>query len=259
MSKFSLKTSDELAIMAEGGKILNKIKLTLISAVKPGTTGLELENLAMKLIKQAGAEASFAKVPGYKWATCININDVVVHGIPNATKFKNGDCVGIDVGVYYKGFHTDTSTTVVANPKSHPPAGGPNPNTKKFLDIGKKALKLAIAQAKPGKRVADISRAMQTTVEKEGYFVVCALTGHGIGKNLHEQPYIPCFEMGEYTNSPKLIEGMVLAIEIMYNAGTSDVVYKNDDGWTIATADGKISGLFEETVAVTKDGPVVLT
>lgn len=248
MSKFSLKTSDELAIMAEGGKILNKIKLTLISAVKPGTTGLELENLAMKLIKQAGAEASFAKVPGYKWATCININDVVVHGIPNATKFKNGDCVGIDVGVYYKGFHTDTSTSVIVG--NH---------TSNFLNIGKKALKLAISQTKVGKRVMDISKAMQVAVEKEGCSAIRALTGHGIGKNLHEQPYIPCFEMGEYTNSPKLIEGMVLAIEIMYNAGTSDVVYKNDDGWTIATADGKISGLFEETVAVTKDGPVVLT
>jgi methionyl aminopeptidase len=220
----------------------------LIAAVKPGVTGLDLENLAMKLIKQAGAEASFAKVPGYKWATCININDVVVHGIPNITKFKDGDCVGIDVGLFYKGFHTDTSTSVMVG--NH---------TSNFLNIGKKALKLAIAQAKIGKRVADISKAMQTNVEKAGYSAIRALTGHGIGKNLHEQPYIPCFEMGKYSDSPKLVEGMIIAIEIIYNAGTSDVVYKNDDGWTIATADGKISGLFEETVAITNDGPVILT
>lgn len=234
--------------MTEGGKILHEIKLALIAAVKPGVTGLDLENLAMKLIKQAGAEASFAKVPGYKWATCININDVVVHGIPNITKFKDGDCVGIDVGLFYKGFHTDTSTSVMVG--NH---------TSNFLNIGKKALKLAIAQAKIGKRVADISKAMQTNVEKAGYSAIRALTGHGIGKNLHEQPYIPCFEMGKYSDSPKLVEGMIIAIEIIYNAGTSDVVYKNDDGWTIATADGKISGLFEETVAITNDGPVILT
>ncbi len=248
MNKFSLKSANEIAIMTEGGKILHEIKLSLIAAVKPGVTGLDLENLAMKLIKQAGAEASFAKVPGYKWATCININDVVVHGIPNSTKFKDGDCVGIDVGLFYKGFHTDTSTSVMVG--NH---------TSNFLNTGKKALKLAIAQAKIGKRVADISKAMQTNVEKAGYSAIRALTGHGIGKNLHEQPYIPCFEIGKYSGSPKLVEGMVIAIEIMYNAGTSDVVYKNDDGWTIATADGKISGLFEETVAITNDGPVVLT
>jgi methionyl aminopeptidase len=251
MNKFSLKTSPELEIMSQGGKILHGVKLALISAVKVGASGQDLENLANKLIKQAGAEASFAKVSGYKWVTCININDIVVHGIPNTTKFRNGDCVGIDVGVYYKGFHTDTSTSVIV--------GKGNSEIVKFLDIGKKALKLAITQAKPGKRIMDISNAMQTSVEKAGYNVVRALTGHGIGRNLHEEPYVPCFEVGSYNNSPKLTPGMVLAIEIMYNAGTSDVVYKNDDGWTIATADGKISGLFEETVAITKDGPAILT
>lgn len=248
MNKITLKTPDEVAIMAEGGKILHEIKLALISATSPGITGQDLENLATKQIKLAGAQASFAKVPGYKWATCINVNDIVVHGIPNSTPFKKGDCVGIDVGLYYKGFHTDTSTSVMVG--NH---------TSNFLDTGKKALKLAITQAKIGNRIADISRAMQVNVEKAGFSVVRALTGHGIGKNLHEEPYIPCFEVGKYTASPKLLNGMVIAIEIMYNLGVADVVYKNDDGWTIATADGKISGLFEETVAITKDGPVVLT
>lgn len=259
MTKISIKSSQDIATMAEGGEKLSKIKTQLTQAVKPGVTTLELDNLAKDLIKQAGGKPSFAMVPGYKWATCININEVVVHGVPNNTKIKAGDKVGIDVGIYYLGFHTDTSTTTVANLKSHPPAGGSNPKIEKFLEIGRLALKKAIAQAKPGKRIADISEAMQTTVEEAGYSVVRALTGHGVGRQLHEEPAIPCFVMGDPKKSIKIMPGMVLAIEVMYNAGSSDVIYKNDDGWTIATADGKISGLFEETVAVTEQGPVVLT
>lgn len=245
MTKISIKTPHDIAVMAEGGKKLSQIKLQLIQAVKPGVTTLELDYLAKDLIKQAGGKPSFAMVPGYKWATCININDVVVHGVPNDTKIRKGDKVGIDVGIYYLGFHTDTSITI----------GGP----QKFLEVGRSALKKAIEQARPGKRIADISEAMQETVEKGGCSVVRALTGHGVGRQLHEEPAIPCFMVGDPNRSTKMVSGMVLAIEVMYNQGTSEVVYKNDDGWTIATADGKISGLFEETVAVTQTGPIVLT
>lgn len=231
--------------MAEGGEKLAKIRDKVTRAVKPEVTGVELDKLADRLIAQMGGKPSFKMVPGYKWATCINVNDVVVHGVPDNYKIKAGDKVGIDLGIYYKGFHTDTSITV----------GGP----EKFLEVGRLGLKRAIAQAQIGKRVADISAAMQKTVEEAGYSVVRALTGHGIGRELHEEPAIPCFVLGNYGHSPKLIPGMVLAIEIMYNAGSSEVVYKNDDGWTIATKDGKISGLFEETVAITSCGPIVLT
>lgn len=234
--------------MTEGGEILRAIKLNLIAAARPGATGLDLENLAQKLIKRAGAEASFAKVPGYRWATCINVNEVVVHGIPNQTKFKKGDYVGIDVGVYYKGFHTDTSTSVIIDQPED-----------KFLQIGRQALTQAIQAVKPGRRIADVSIAMEKVVKDAGYSPVRALTGHGIGKQLHEEPAIPCFTVGRYDNSPILIPGMVLAIEIMYNAGSSDVAYKNEDGWTVVTADGKISGLFEDTIAVTKNGYQILT
>ncbi len=231
--------------MTEGGKRLAEIRDAVVKAVRPGITGVELDRLADKLITKAGGEASFKMVPGYRWATCININDVVVHGIPNDYKIKAGDKVGIDMGMFYKGWHTDTSVTV----------GG----VKKFLEVGRMGLKRAIAQAQTGKRVADISEAMQKTVEEAGYNVVRALTGHGIGRELHEEPAIPCFVIDKYERSPKLVNGMVIAIEIMYNAGVSEVVYKNDDGWTIVTADGKISGLFEETVAITSHGPIVLT
>src|SRR3989344_1114557 len=130
MTRISIKTPQDIAVMAEGGKKLSKIKADLVGAVKPGVTTLELDNLAKDLIKQAGGKPSFAMVPGYKWATCININDVVVHGVPNDTKIRAGDKVGIDVGIYYLGFHTDTSTTTVANPKSQarlPDGQVPNP------------------------------------------------------------------------------------------------------------------------------------
>ncbi|MEK7091150.1 MAG: type I methionyl aminopeptidase [Patescibacteria group bacterium] len=245
MTKLTIKTEKEIAIMAEGGAKLAEIRDKVARAVKPGVSAIELDKLADKLIAQAGGKPSFKMVPGYRWATCININDVVVHGIPDSYRIKAGDKVGIDVGIFYKGWHTDTSITV----------GGP----EKFLEVGRMGLKRAIAQARMGKRVADISAAMQKTVEMAKYNVVRALTGHGVGRKLHEEPAIPCFVIDKYEHSPKLLEGMIIAIEIMYNAGSAEVVYKNNDGWTIVTADGKISGLFEETVAITSHGPIVLT
>ena len=236
--------------MAQGGQILGNIRDTLASAVKPGIKTKDLEKMASEMIEKAGGQASFKMVPGYHWATCINLNEVVVHGIPDETVIGDGDKVGIDVGLFYKGYHTDTATTVMVNN---------NGKSNKFLDTGKLALKTAIGQVKPGKRVFDVSKAIQDTVEASGYSAIRALTGHGVGKNLHEEPAIPCFVVGKYEHSQVLQTGMVLAIEVMYNAGVFEVVYKNSDGWTIATADGKISGLFELTVALTQSGPVILT
>lgn len=256
MTKISIKTPEEIKVMAEGGQKLARVRDELAAAVRPGMTPMELDQLADKLIAKEGAKASFKMVPGYSNATCICINEEVVHGIPKAkVKFTEGDIVGIDVGIFYRGWHTDTATTVAVSSKSRVL----NPKTVKFLETGKKALNSAIEQVKIGKRVADISAAMQGIIEKAGYCPVQALTGHGVGRELHEEPAIPCFVLGKYEHSPKLTEGMVVAIEVMYNQGTAEVVYKDTDGWTIITADGKISGLFEETVAVTEDGPQVLT
>jgi methionyl aminopeptidase len=248
MDKFTLKTPQEVEIMKEGGRLLRGVREEIANAVKAGIKTIDLERVAMEMINKSGGKASFAMVPGYHHATCINVNDVVVHGIPGEQVINEGDKVGIDVGLFYKGFHTDTSDTVIVGKE-----------TNNFLEIGRKALNLAIKTARPGKRVMDISAAMETTVEEAGYSVVTALTGHGIGRNLHEEPPIPCFVVGKYDHSPLLTPGMVIAIEIMYNEGESEVIYKNDDGWTISTADGKISGLFEHTVAVTESGPVILT
>jgi methionyl aminopeptidase len=255
MDKLTVKTPAEIKIMASGGRILSDIRNKIAGAVKPGIKTIDLEKIACELIDKTGGQASFKMVPGYYHATCINVNEVVVHGIPGERQINEGDKVGIDVGLFYKGFHTDTSVTVRAGKQEGKRAG----EIDLFLEVGNRALNAAIKQAKPGKRVADLSKAMQETVETAGFSAVTALTGHGIGKNLHEEPAIPCFNMGKYENSPLLTEGMTIAIEIMYNEGVSDVVYENDDGWTIATADGKMSGLFEHTVAVTREGPVILT
>jgi methionyl aminopeptidase len=245
-----IKTPEEIQIMAEGGKKLARVKKGLAEAVKAGVTALDIENLAVKLVKEEGAEGSFNKVSGYSWLTCISVNEGLVHGIPTKDLvFKEGDLVSIDVGLYYKGFHTDTSITVGINP---------SPENKKFLNIGINALEKSIARARVGNYIYDISEAIETTIEGAGYTTIKALVGHGVGRELHEDPQIPCFVPGRITDSPKIEPGMVLAIEVMYAAG-SDKVHILEDGWTIAMRDGKMSGLFEESVAITPKGAIVLT
>ncbi len=163
--------------------------------------------------------------------------------------FRKGDVVSVDVGIYYKGFHTDTSFSVGLDL---------SPENKKFLSIGQNALEKAISRAKAGNHIFDISEAIESAVEASGYTPIKALVGHGVGRELHEDPQIPCFVPGRIEDSPEIKPGMVLAIEVMYAQG-KDAVEIAKDGWTIRMRDGKISGLFEETIAVTEKGPKVLT
>jgi methionyl aminopeptidase len=244
---------DKVKIMAIGGAKLKEIKKTLIQTTKVGMKLSQIEAEAQKLIKEAGGQASFAMVPGYSWATCINLNSGLVHGIPDDKVIKDGDVVSIDVGIYFKGYHTDTSFTfIIGKPDDYQ-------EKKKFLETGEKALNLAIKQAKVGKHIGHISRAMQETVEKEGYNVARNLTGHGISTTLHHQPMIPCYLEEDVKSTPVIEEGLTIAIEIIYMQGSSDTITDKKDGWTIATKDGKLAGMFEHTVAVTKNGPVILT
>lgn len=246
----TIKSSEEIQIMAEGGAKLGRVKRALAAAVKAGVTALDIEKLAVKLIAAEGAESSFMKEPNYHWATCININEGIVHGIPTSeVVFKNGDIVSIDVGIYYKGFHTDTSITVGVNPSSE---------TKRFLNTGSLALQKALKEARAGNHIYDISSVIESVVEKEGYSTIKALVGHGVGRKLHEDPQIPCFLPGRIEDSPIIKKGMTLAVEVMYAEG-GDKVEILEDGWTIAMRDGKMSGLFEETVAITDEGTKVLT
>jgi methionyl aminopeptidase len=250
MSKIQIKSPREVKIMAEGGKKLAQVKARLKEKIKVGANAQQIDDLAEKLILDSGGKPSFKMVPKYFWTTCVNVNEGVVHGIPKKTiVFKKGDLVSVDLGVYYKGFHTDTSFTVGLQLDK---------KTAKFMKIGKKALDEAIMQAKPGNRVYDISQAMEKRVKASGYSPVRALVGHGVGRELHEEPQIPCFTYGKRSDSPQLRKGMVIAIEVMYAEGKGDVSLE-DDGWTISASDGTITALFEETIAITKIGPKVLT
>jgi methionyl aminopeptidase len=245
-----LKTKEELKKMAQGGKKLGKIKRRLKEAIDVGVSAQEVEKLAEELIARERGIPSFKLVDKYNWATCINVNEGVVHGIPRKdVVFKEGDIVSVDLGMYYKGFHTDTSFSVGLCVSK---------NMDRFLQTGKKALKSAISKAKAGNRVYDISKAIEDVLKSANASPIKALVGHGIGRKLHEEPQIPCFTKGKREDSPKIPEGATLAIEVMYAKGSGDVKV-NSDGWTVITCDGTISALFEETVAASKDGPIILT
>ncbi|MEK7451207.1 MAG: type I methionyl aminopeptidase [Patescibacteria group bacterium] len=245
----NIKTKEEIEEMREGGKILAEVLFKVLEQAKVGVSELELDKLAEELILKAGAEPGFKKVANYHHTICVSTNNVVVHGVPTNYKLKEGDVIGIDCGVYFKGFHTDMAQTIRIK----------NNGVDRFLETGKKALEKGIEQAKAGNRVGNISRAIQDTVEGKGYSIVRSLVGHGVGRKLHEDPEVPGFLNVPIQKTPFLKEGMTIAIEVIYNMGKRDVVYANNDGWTIKTRDGSISGLFERTVAITKESPRILT
>ena len=241
----------KISSMRLGGKKLAAVRDQVTAAVKPGVNLKRLDDLADKLLHETGGEPAFKKVPGYDWATCINLNAGIVHGIPHAhTIIQDGDIVSIDVGLWYQGYYTDTSTTVIA--------GNGSKQQQQFLAAGRAALKTAINLARPHNRIGHISRAIQSSVEAAGYNCLRNYTGHGVGKELHEFPSIPCVLNGPIESTPPLEPGMTLAIEVMYMAGSPEVI-KLKDGWTIAIKDNSISCLFEETILIGKKTPHILT
>lgn len=243
----SPKNPKELSLMREGGRKLGNILAHLLSEAKPGKTLLSIENLAQREIKETGGTPSFQTVKGYRFATCLCINDVVVHGLPSRYVLTEGDLLTVDVGIQYKGFHTDTAWTKIIGRKDN-----------EFLKTGQKALALAIGQAKVGNRIGHISKIIQDTIEGSGYSIVKSLVGHGVGKELHEEPQIPGFLLGSVEKTEKLAPGMTIAIEVIYAQGKGSVILE-EDGWSVATRDGSPSVVFEHTVAVTRGDPVVLT
>ena len=252
-----IKNKEEIKIMVASGHILAEVLTEVLKYVKPGISELELDSLAEKLIIEKGGEPGFKKVPGYKHAICVSTNDVVVHGVPSEYRLKEGDIIGIDCGVYYKGFHSDMSETIRV--KSENSKVKTNDLIDKFLQTGKKALEEGIKAAKLGNHVGDISKTIQDIVEGNGYSVVRSLVGHGVGRDLHEEPEVPGYLMGSINKTPILKEGMVMAVEVIYNMGKSEVVQEDADGWSIKTEDGSLSGVFERTLAIIKNGPLVLT
>ena len=243
---------DKIKKMTHAGKILGEVLEKVCQSVKPGITEIELDELAEKLIVEKGGEPGFKKVPGYKHTICVSTNDVVVHGIPKKRVLKEGDIIGIDCGVYYEGYHTDMAETVVVGQTE-------DNDVLDFLRIGKESLFNAIKEAKPHSRVGSISKAMQEGVEGKGYSIVRTLVGHGVGKELHEEPEIPGYLYGKIERTPLLKVGMTIAVEVIYNMGEKEVVYDGTDDWTIATSDGSLSGLFERSLLITESGPKLLT
>lgn len=250
-----IKSKKEIEIMETGGHILADVLGQVVDAIKPGMTELELDLLAEKLILEKGAAPGFKKVRGYHHTVCMSTNDAVVHGIPGNYRFKEGDVVGVDCGVYYKGFHTDMAETKVVQGSKFKVQN----SIEKFLEVGKIALDAGIAQAVAGNRVGHISKAIQDIVEKEhGYSIVRSLIGHGVGRDLHEEPEVPGYLHGSIEKTPLLKEGMTIAVEVIYNMGGKEVVL-DEDGWTIRTEDGSLAGLFERSILITGKSPVILT
>lgn len=249
----TIKTPSQIQTMQKAGQILGEVLEAVINSVREGVTELELDSMAEKLIFEKGGEPGFKKVPGYNHTICISVNDIVVHGIPTSRVLKKGDIVGIDCGVYLDGYHTDMAETVLI------PSGEKEDQEKSaFLKAGKDALFAAISQVRAGNRVGHISEQMQK-VEEKGYQVTKSLVGHGIGRELHEDPEIPGYLSGSIQKTPILKENMTIAVEIIYNMGSSDLVYSGNDDWTILTKDGSLSGLFERSMIVADKGPILLT
>lgn len=208
----------------------------------------QLDKIAHDFILSAGAQPSFTTVDDYQYTTCITKNSEVVHGIPRPIPANDGDIISVDIGVVYKGLHSDVATTV--------PVGRIRASTRKFLDVGESTLRRSIDQARVGNTIGDISSTIGENLQSAGYSVVKSLTGHGVGYKLHEEPMIPGF--GKKHTGAKIKEGMTLAIEVIYAQGSGEV-FCQKDGWTIATVDGSLAALFEQSILVTKNGPIVLT
>jgi methionyl aminopeptidase len=240
-----IKSPQEVKIMQEGGKITTEALKIAIAAVKPGVRTIDIDKVAFTAITSLGGEPSFMKVDGYKFTTCININSGLVHGLPNEYVIKSGDLVKVDIGTFLKGFHTDLSYTLEVETNKE----------EKFLTTGKAAINAGINAFLIGNRVGAISNALQVVIEGAGYTVSRELVGHGVGKELHESPYVPGY--GKVHDGPEIKQGMVFAIEAIYQKGSPAIKVLSDD-WTIVTKDGSLAGLFEKTVAATKEGPLIL-
>jgi len=234
--------------MAKAGEIVADVLKSLQGVITAGATTKELEQFADERIRARGGNSAFKGYRGYPSSICTSVNEVVVHGIPSSRKLKEGDIISIDIGVYYEGFFGDAAYTF--------PVGTVDPDTAKLLRVTEEALFLGIGMAVEGNRLYDVSHAIQEHVEKNGFSVVRTFVGHGIGRQLHEEPQVPNF--GVAGQGPRLRRGMTLAIEPMVNAGTFDVKVL-EDGWTAVTQDGKRSAHFEHTVVVMPNAARILT
>jgi methionyl aminopeptidase len=244
-----LKSAREIGLMRRGGHILHEVMERLRTSVKPGVSTLEIDLAVEEFIRARGAVPAFKGYRGFPATVCISINEEVVHGIPSAQRHvKEGDIVGLDLGCIVEGYYADCAFTLAV--------GDVPTRVQELLDVTRESLELGITECRPGRRLSDVSHAIQSHVERHGFSVVRAFVGHGIGRALHEEPQVPNF--GDPGRGPQLRVGMVLAIEPMVTMGSWEVRVL-DDGWTAVTKDGSLAAHFEHTIAVTESGPEVLT
>jgi len=243
-----LKTDAQIEIMRKAGRIVAQTLKMIGENIKPGMTTAEVDKLAEDFILSKGAKPAFKGYRGFPATACVSVNEEVVHGIPGNRTLVEGQIVSVDLGSIVDGFYGDSAATF--------PVGEVSEEKKKLMAVTKRSLEIGIAQVKSGRKLGQVSSAIQKCVEAEGFSVVRDMVGHGIGKNLHEDPQVPHF--GPAEAGPVLKKGMVIAIEPMVNAGAYQVLQK-PDGWTIVTADGSDSAHFEHTLAVTDDGADILT
>jgi methionyl aminopeptidase len=242
------KSQDEIELMREAGAILAETLNHLQSLARPGVTLLDLDREADKVIRARDCIPGFVGYDGYKNAICTSVNDQVVHGIPTNRKLREGDLLSLDAGLIYRGFWADAGLSVGV--------GKVSPEAQRLIDVTRESLAIGIDQARDGNRIGDISAAVQRHVEAAGFSVVRQFVGHGIGRDMHEDPQVPNF--GIAGRGPMLKPGMVLAIEPMVNAGSPEVALLGD-GWTVVTVDHSLSAYFEHSVAITAEGPEILT
>jgi methionyl aminopeptidase len=244
-----LKSAREIGLMRRAGHILSDVMDRLRTTVKPGMSTLEIDEDVEEFIRAHGARPAFKGYRGFPATVCISINEEVVHGIPSAHRHvKEGDIVGLDLGCIVDGYYADCAFTLAV--------GDVPPRVQELLDVTRESLEMGIVECRPGRRLSDVSHAIQAHVEGHGFSVVRAFVGHGIGRALHEEPQVPNF--GDPGRGPQLKPGMVLAIEPMVTMGSWEVRIL-DDGWTAVTRDGSLAAHFEHTIAVTEAGPEVLT
>jgi methionyl aminopeptidase len=242
------KSAEELGIMREAGRITANALDAVAERIRPGVTTSELDRVAAEAIRAAGAKPAFLGYMGYPATLCVSLNEAVVHGIPSERELLAGDIVSVDIGVVWRGFFGDMAATF--------PVGDVDAGSRTLVDTTRAALESGIDECRPGNHLSDVSHAVQTVAQGAGLSVVRDYVGHGIGRAMHEDPQIPNY--GPPGKGPVLSVGMTLALEPMINAGTWEVEVQ-DDGWTVLTKDRRRSAHFEHTVAVTEDGPEILT
>jgi methionyl aminopeptidase len=247
-----LKSPDEIEIMQKAGTILRRVYREVKKDITPGITTNDIERKTKELIYKYGGEGSFDKVPGYKWVTCQPVNDQIVHTPPSDRVLQDGDVLTVDMGVFLDGFHTDFADTFVVGQAR-------DQETVEFLKVGEETLKKALALVKPGNRIGHISQLVQQEIEGAGFHIVKQLTGHGLGRSLHEEPMVPNFLHGPIEKTYKIQPGLTIAVEVIYGRTTGEMRHEKGEKWSIVTLDGSLSAQFEHTIAVDSKNAFILT